>query len=175
MPIAREIGTIGVEQNRPMRTPGVANFDRSDATARSQPATSWQPAAVATPSTLAMTGCGPARACISIEQRLNTRRSSARRVELSRCPSAEKAGRRLRRRDRTDESVARSSMARSASPDGRPIALRRGARASHEPRPLSMRLRARRHPCEDYNASGRPPRAADCWAFGSLVRRVHSR
>ena len=51
-PIEREIGTIGVEQNRPMFTPGVAKRAASDATARSHAATSWQPAAVATPPTL---------------------------------------------------------------------------------------------------------------------------
>ena len=32
--------TIGVEQNRPMLTPGVANFDELEAKARSQLATS---------------------------------------------------------------------------------------------------------------------------------------
>ena len=42
-------GTIGVEQNSPILTPGVANQASSEATARSQEATSWQPAAVATP------------------------------------------------------------------------------------------------------------------------------
>ena len=56
--MARVSGTMGVEQNRPMRTPGVANVAVSTATARSQAATSWHPAAVATPWTLAMTGCG---------------------------------------------------------------------------------------------------------------------
>ena len=57
-PIARVSGTIGVEQNSPMRTPGVANRAPVSAMARSQLATSWQPAAVATPCTLAITGCG---------------------------------------------------------------------------------------------------------------------
>ena len=57
-PTARETGTIGVEQKRPIFTPGVANFAPSAATARSQAATSWQPAAVAMPCTLAITGCG---------------------------------------------------------------------------------------------------------------------
>ena len=57
-PIARCTGTIGVEQNSPMLTPGVANRASSDATARSHAATSWQPAAVATPCTFAITGCG---------------------------------------------------------------------------------------------------------------------
>ena len=42
-PTARSTGTIGVEQNSPMLTPGVANRASSDATARSQAATSWQP------------------------------------------------------------------------------------------------------------------------------------
>ena len=57
-PIARESGTIGVEQNSPIRTPGVANRASSAAMARSQVATSWQPAAVAMPWTRAITGCG---------------------------------------------------------------------------------------------------------------------
>ncbi len=38
--------------------PGVAKAAFSDATARSQEATSWQPAAVASPCTFATTGCG---------------------------------------------------------------------------------------------------------------------
>lgn len=50
--------TAGVEQNRPTFTPGVAKVDFSVATAMSQLATSWQPAAVATPFTMAMTGTG---------------------------------------------------------------------------------------------------------------------
>jgi len=54
----REVATIGVEQNRPICTPGVENCAVCDATARSQVATSWQPAAAATPSTAAITGCG---------------------------------------------------------------------------------------------------------------------
>jgi hypothetical protein len=45
-----------VEQNSPIFTPGVANHAVSDATARSHDATSWQPAAVAGPCTLAITG-----------------------------------------------------------------------------------------------------------------------
>ena len=49
-------GTIGVEQKSPMRTPGVAKVAVSAATARSHAATSWQPAAVATPWTWAITG-----------------------------------------------------------------------------------------------------------------------
>ena len=54
----RDSATIGVEQNSPILTPGVANRAVSDATARSQLATSWQPAAAATPSTAAITGWG---------------------------------------------------------------------------------------------------------------------
>ena len=50
--------TIGVEQNSPTLTPEVAKRAVSAATARSQEATSWQPAAVAMPRTSAMTGCG---------------------------------------------------------------------------------------------------------------------
>jgi len=45
----RDSATIGVEQNNPISTPGVAKAAASEATARSQLATSWQPAAVATP------------------------------------------------------------------------------------------------------------------------------
>ena len=50
--------TIGVEQNSPMSTPGVANCARVAATARSHVATSWQPAALAIPCTQAITGFG---------------------------------------------------------------------------------------------------------------------
>ena len=59
--IARQTATAGVEQNRPILTPGVANFASSPATTRSQLATSWQPAAVARPWTAAMTGRGKSR------------------------------------------------------------------------------------------------------------------
>ncbi len=52
---------MGVEQNRPMCTPGVQNLALVEATARSQVATSWQPAAVAVASTAAITGCGNRR------------------------------------------------------------------------------------------------------------------
>ena len=54
----RDSATIGVEQKRPMLTPGVAKLAFSAATARSQVATSWQPAAVAVPCTAAITGFG---------------------------------------------------------------------------------------------------------------------
>ena len=57
--------TIGVEQNSPILTPGVANRASRLATARSQLATSWQPAAVAIPFTAAMTGFGE-RTIVSI-------------------------------------------------------------------------------------------------------------
>ena len=50
LPMLRVSATIGVLQNRPILTPGVAKRDVSEATARSQVATSWHPAAVATPS-----------------------------------------------------------------------------------------------------------------------------
>ena len=55
---ARVSATIGVEQNSPMLTPLTPNRVPSAATARSQLATSWQPAAVAIPCTSAITGCG---------------------------------------------------------------------------------------------------------------------
>ena len=54
----RESATICVEQKRPILTPGVQNVASSAATARSQVATSWQPAAVAVPCTAAITGFG---------------------------------------------------------------------------------------------------------------------
>ena len=41
-----------------MFTPGVANFADSDDIAKSHDATNWHPAAVATPSTSAITGFG---------------------------------------------------------------------------------------------------------------------
>ncbi len=55
-PMALVSATMGVVQNSPMRTPGVANVDSCDAMARSHEATNWQPAAVAIPSTWAITG-----------------------------------------------------------------------------------------------------------------------
>src|SRR5262249_34286865 len=63
----RESATIGVEQNRPILTPGVAKWAADEATARSQLATSWQPAAVATPCTAAITGCGRRTICCIAE------------------------------------------------------------------------------------------------------------
>src|SRR5580692_3438414 len=63
----RDSATIGVEQNSPISTPGVAKVAVFDATARSQLATSWHPAAVATPWTAAMTGLGNCTmACIIV-------------------------------------------------------------------------------------------------------------
>src|ERR1700732_4040109 len=59
----RDSATIGVEQNRPILTPGVANFAAREATARSQLATNWQPAAVAVACTAAITGCGSWTIC----------------------------------------------------------------------------------------------------------------
>lgn len=61
---ALPMATAGVEQNRPILTPGVAKLDFSVATAMSQLATSWQPAAVATPFTMAITGTG--MSCIRV-------------------------------------------------------------------------------------------------------------
>jgi hypothetical protein len=54
----RDSATIGVEQKSPMFTPGVQNMDRSVAIARSQLATNWHPAALASPSISAITGEG---------------------------------------------------------------------------------------------------------------------
>ena len=70
--------TAGVAQNRPRLMPDVAKRAALDATARSQLATSWQPAAVATPCTRAITGCGSAgSACIIAAQRANSSRCQA--------------------------------------------------------------------------------------------------
>ena len=69
----RDSATMGVWQNRPILTPGVQNRAFSPATARSQLATSWQPAAVAMPSTAAITGWGRrTMAVISVAQRFST-------------------------------------------------------------------------------------------------------
>ena len=59
----RDNATIGVEQNSPISTPGVTNLAAEDAIARSQLATSWQPAALAVPCTAAITGCGRLTIC----------------------------------------------------------------------------------------------------------------
>ena len=48
-------------RKRPIWTPGVAKAAVSAATARSQVATNWHPAAVASPCTWAMTGLGRRR------------------------------------------------------------------------------------------------------------------
>lgn len=50
--------TLGVAQKRPTFTPLTAKRASLEATARSQTATSWQPAAVAMPCTRAITGTG---------------------------------------------------------------------------------------------------------------------
>src|ERR1035438_2193590 len=55
-PTARLRATIGVVQKSPILTPGVANAAWSEATAKSQVATNWHPAAVAMPCTSAITG-----------------------------------------------------------------------------------------------------------------------
>ena len=64
--------TMGVEQNRPILTPGVANFAEFEETAKSHEATNWQPAAVAIPLTSAITGLEQLTInCIKYEQVLN--------------------------------------------------------------------------------------------------------
>ena len=57
----RLTATPGVEQNKPLLIPVVPKAAEAAATAKSQVATSWQPAAVAIPCTLAITGCGRRR------------------------------------------------------------------------------------------------------------------
>ena len=57
-PIARVSATIGVEQNSPIFTPGVANVASLEAITKSHEATNWHPAAVAIPCTRATTGWG---------------------------------------------------------------------------------------------------------------------
>ncbi|KAG0771035.1 hypothetical protein G6F22_016848 [Rhizopus arrhizus] len=68
--------TAGVAQNRPTLMPDTANRALSAGTARSQLATSWQPAAVAMPWTLAMTGTGKAcRPCMTLPHLRNSARA----------------------------------------------------------------------------------------------------
>jgi hypothetical protein len=105
-PMFRLTATMGVEQKSPIFTPGVANVAFSEATARSQVATSWHPAAVAIPWTAAMTGWGTRWiVCISRVQMSNTARSSwsERSISSFRSCPAEKAG-----------PVARTTMARTS-------------------------------------------------------------
>src|SRR5215207_5088157 len=62
----RDNATAGVEQKSPTLMPDTAKVALSAATARSQEATSWQPAAVAMPCTWAITGTGRfTMACIT--------------------------------------------------------------------------------------------------------------
>ena len=71
-PTLRPTETDGVPQNRPLLMPEVAKVASLEATARSQAATSWQPAAVAMAWTLAITGWGRRRIDIIIaEQRVS--------------------------------------------------------------------------------------------------------
>ena len=71
----RDKATPGVAQNRPRFTPLTANRAFDAATARSHIATSWQPAAVATPCTRAITGTGR-RWMVSIRRVQRANRSS---------------------------------------------------------------------------------------------------
>src|SRR3546814_15193319 len=64
----RDSATIGVEQNRPMLTPGAAKRAATAATASSQTATTWKAAAEATPSTQAIPGWGRAQIDTSQER-----------------------------------------------------------------------------------------------------------
>ena len=77
-PMVRATATSGVWQNSPPFPPGVAKPALSAATARSQLATSWHPAAVARAWTLAQTGWG-IRWIVSIirVQTSKTRRASS--------------------------------------------------------------------------------------------------
>ena len=123
-PTARDSATIGVEQNRPMLTPGVANRAVSAASARSQLATSWHPAAVAMPWTRAMTGTrSPTMRCIRAEHWVNSAatpsRSSPRSSRRS-CP-AQKAG--------PAPAITATRMAGSAS-----MAVQRRAQRRHQQR-----------------------------------------
>ncbi len=69
---ARVRATIGVEQKSPIFTPFTPKRVPWAATAMSQEATSWQPAAVAMPWTSAITGWGRAGiACMTAAQREN--------------------------------------------------------------------------------------------------------
>src|SRR5262245_19676894 len=118
-PTTRATSTIGVVQKRPMRTPGVAKSAPSEATARSQAATSWHPAAVATPCTRATTGCGMSwRVSMSSEHAANTSTysSSSRPTSSRRSWPAQKAGPAAPKTSaRTDGSPASSSSAAVSS------------------------------------------------------------
>ena len=82
-PTFRAIATIGVWQNQPPLPPGAAKPADSAATARSQEATSWQPAAVARACTRATTTCGTSwMVCIS-----SVHSSSRLRTSVSGCPA----------------------------------------------------------------------------------------
>ena len=59
----RATGTAGVWQNQPPLPPGSAKLADSAATARSQVATSWHPAAVAMACTRAITTWGTSWMC----------------------------------------------------------------------------------------------------------------
>ena len=72
---SRESGTAGVAQKRPTLIPEVAKRALLAATARSQLATSWQPAAVAMPWTFAITGCGISRS-VFINRRQRAKRAA---------------------------------------------------------------------------------------------------
>src|SRR5690349_962646 len=77
-PTLRAIATIGVWQNQPPLPPGAANPADSAATARSQEATSWHPAAVASACTRATTTCGTSwMVCMSSVHRPSRLRTSA--------------------------------------------------------------------------------------------------
>ena len=88
----RDSATAGVEQNRPTSMPETAKRAVSAAIARSQAATSWQPAAVAMPCTRAITGTGSAWiACMMALQRVKSAwkysRSRCARISCRSCPA----------------------------------------------------------------------------------------
>src|SRR4051794_11392070 len=90
-PTLRAIATIGVWQNQPPLPPGAAKPADSAATARSQEATSWHPAAVARACTRASTTCGTSwMVCISSvhsASRLRTSVTGRSRTSRKSCPA----------------------------------------------------------------------------------------
>src|SRR5580693_1860163 len=90
-PMFRAMATIGVWQNQPPLPPGAAKPASSLATARSALATSWHPAAVASPCTRATTGWGTCWisviSSVQVISSARTRGRSASATSAKSCPA----------------------------------------------------------------------------------------
>ncbi len=115
----RDRATIGVEQNRPTLMPETAKRAVSAAIAKSQVATSWQPAAVAMPCTRAITGTGRAgmRCIIRLHWANRSARAgpSAARTSRRSCPAQKPGPAPASTSTRTDRSSAMESNASSSA------------------------------------------------------------